>query len=254
VPVHATALVGPEVGLSDGVEVGPFCVLTGRVRVGSGSRLETGVVLGPAPMDDKYRGEPTWVDVGSGNVFHEHATVHRSVGEGTSTVIGNGNRVMAYVHVAHNCRVGDRCVLTNGVQLAGHVEVGDGTVIGGLTGVHQFCRVGELAMVGACSYVNKDIPPFVLAAGRPCRVRGLNSVGLLRAGAGPDELALLRRAWRMIYRSDLNLVQASGRIEAELLPEARGDGRRRLETLLGFFGRTRRGIELRTGPACKEEM
>lgn len=235
------------------MEVGPFCRLEGAVRVGAGSRLETGVVLGAAPMDDRYRGEPSRVEVGAGNVFHEYATVHRSTGEDTATVIGDRNRVMAYVHVAHNCRVGTGCVLTNCVQLGGHVEVGDRAVIGGLTGVHQFCRVGELAMVGACSYVNKDIPPFVLAAGRPCRVRGLNLVGLRRAGVGGATVALLKRAWRLVWRSDLNLAQACARIEADLLPAAVPEDRRRLRRLLDFIGRSRRGIELRSGPGDKED-
>lgn len=251
--VHPTALVGPDVEFGEGVEVGPFCRLEGAVRVGPGSRLQVGVVLGAAPMDDRYQGEPTRVEVGAGNVFHEYATVHRSTGDGTATVIGDRNRVMAYVHVAHNCRVGSGCVLTNCVQLGGHVEVGDRAVIGGLTGVHQFCRVGELAMVGACSYVNKDIPPFVLAAGRPCRVRGLNMVGLCRAGFGNATVALLKRAWRLVYRSDLNLGQACSRIEAELLPAAGPEDRRRLERLLDFIGRSRRGIELRAGPEQEEE-
>jgi len=216
------------------------------VTVGQGNRFATGVAIGGAPMDTKYRGEDTEVRIGSGNTFFEHTTVHRAIGPGNATVIGDRNFVMAYVHVAHNCRVGSDCVITNGVQLAGHVEVGDGANIGGLAGVHQFCRVGALAMVGACSYVNKDIPPFVLAAGNPCRVRGLNKVGLRRAGIGEPVLTLLHRAHRLIYRAGLNLTQALSAIEAELLPQsAPGRGQEQLQELVRFIRSSARGIELR---------
>jgi UDP-N-acetylglucosamine acyltransferase len=240
------------VTLGPGTEVGPFCRFEGRVSVGARCRFAAGVAVGGPPMDRKYRGEPTEVAIGSDNTFFEYATVHRSSGEGTSTVIGDNNMVMAYVHVAHNCRVGSGCVLTNGVQLAGHVEVGDGANIGGLAGVHQFCRIGALAMVGACSYVSKDIPPFVLAAGNPCRVRGLNAVGLERAGFAAEETASLRHAFRLVYRSGLNLTQALARIESELLTGIVA-GRQHVAAFAGFLGSSRRGIELRTGPEGNHE-
>jgi UDP-N-acetylglucosamine acyltransferase len=197
-------------------------------------------------MDSSYRGEPTSVVIGSDNVFYEYATVHRSSGENTATTIGSGNMVMAYVHIAHNCRIGSGCVITNGAQLAGYVEVDDHANLGGLVGVHQFCRIGSLAMVGACSYVNKDIPPFVLAAGNPCRVRGLNVVGLERAGFDPQEVDFLRQAFRLVYRSGLNLSQALARIEAELLTETT-PGRQHVAAFAHFLGSSFRGVELRTG-------
>jgi UDP-N-acetylglucosamine acyltransferase len=205
-------------------------------------------------MDTRYRGEPTLVRIGSGNVFHEFTSVHRAAGEGAETAVGDDNFIMAYVHIAHNCRVGNRCVVTNGVQLAGHVEVGDGANIGGLTGVHQFCRIGALAMVGACSYVNKDIPPFMLASGNPCRVRGLNSVGLRRAGVTGPALALLRRAHRIIYRAGLNLAQALSTIETDLLPQSEpGRGQEQLIELIRFVRSSSRGVELRAGRQEQEE-
>ena len=205
-------------------------------------------------MDTKYEGEDTEVRIGSGNTFFEYTTVHRSSGTGNSTVIGDDNFVMAYVHIAHNCRVGNGCVITNGVQLGGHVELGDCANIGGLTGIHQFCRVGTLAMVGACSYVNKDIPPYMLAAGHPCRVRGLNSVGLRRAGVGESVQSLLRRAYRIVYRGGLNLGQALSTIEADLLPQSEpGHGREQLEELVRFIRSSERGIELRSGRREREE-
>jgi UDP-N-acetylglucosamine acyltransferase len=180
--------------------------------------------------------------------------VHRASGKGDSTVIGDDNFIMAYVHIAHNCRVGNGCVITNGVQLGGHVEVGDRANIGGLTGIHQFCRVGTLAMVGAYSYVNKDIPPYMLAAGNPCRVRALNSVGLRRAGVGESVKLLLRRAYRTIYRGGLNLAQALHTIEADLLPQSSpGGGKEELEELVRFIRSSGRGVELRSGRQEQEE-
>jgi UDP-N-acetylglucosamine acyltransferase len=205
-------------------------------------------------MDTKYEGEDTEVRIGSGNTFFEYTTVHRASGKGDSTVIGDDNFIMAYVHIAHNCRVGNGCVITSGVQLGGHVEVGDRANIGGLTGIHQFCRIGTLAMVGAYSYVNKDIPPYMLAAGNPCRVRGLNSVGLRRAGLGEPVRSLLRSAYRTIYRAGLNLTQALSTIETELLAQsAPGSGKEQLEELVRFVRSSGRGVELRSGRQEQEE-
>jgi len=248
--VHATAVVGPDVALGPRCSVGPFCHFEGRVAAGSDNVFATGVTLGGTPMDTKYEGEETGVRIGSGNRFFDYATVHRATGAGNSTFIGDGNFVMAYVHIAHNCLVGDGCVITNGVQVAGHVELGDGANVGGLTGIHQFCRIGSLAMVGACSYVNKDILPFMLAAGNPCRVRGVNAVGLRRAGLSATEVVALRQAFRLIYRTNLNLGQALERIESELLPAAAG-AEARLKQLVAFVRASRRGVELRTGPASE---
>lgn len=253
--VHPSVLIGPEVVLGPDCEVGPFCVLEGRVTVGAANRFAPGVAIGGPPMDMKYRGEDTEVRIGSGNTFFDHATVHRATGPGNATVIGDRNFVMAYVHIAHNCRVGNGCVVTNGAQLAGHVELGDGANVGGLAGVHQFCRIGTLAMVGACSYVNKDIPPFMLAAGNPCRVRGLNAVGLRRAGIGKPALAVLRKAYRIIYREGLNLAQALSTIEADLLTAAApGRGQEHLLNMVSFIRSSSRGIELRSGRPEQEEL
>lgn len=251
---HATAIIGPEVVLGHGCNVGPFCHLEGRIVAAERNRFGTGVAVGGVPMDTKYQGEDTVVRIGSGNTFFEYTTVHRASGAGNMTVIADDNFVMAYVHIAHNCRIGSGCVITNGVQLAGYVELGDRANIGGLTGVHQFCRIGALAMVGACSYVNKDIPPYMLAAGNPCRVLGLNSVGLRRAGLGDPALAVLRRAYRAIYRSGLNLSQALRTIEADVLPQSSsGGGREQLEELVRFVRSSARGVELRSGRGEKAE-
>ncbi len=224
------------------------------MQVGEDCRFETGVVVGTVPMDRHYRGEDTGVIIGNGNVFHEYTTIHRSTGAGTSTVVGDNNYVMAYVHIAHNCRIENGCTITNGVQLGGHVQVGDRAILGGLVGVHQFCRIGKLAMVGACSYVNKDIPPFFMAQGQPCRMRGVNTVGLHRAGISEDVVNSLKQAFLAIYRSGLNLTQALERIEKGLLLTAQtGAGREQLESLVLFIKASERGIELRSGPGEKEK-
>ncbi|MFO7639604.1 MAG: acyl-ACP--UDP-N-acetylglucosamine O-acyltransferase [bacterium] len=250
--VHPTAVVEPEVEIGVGCDIGPFCFLTGRTRLGRGCRLAAGVAIGAEPMDREYAGEATEVVVGARSLFHEYATVHRATGDGARTVIGERNRVMAYVHVAHNCRVGNDCVIANGCQLGGYVELGDGANLGGLAGVHQHCRVGELAMVGACSYVNRDIPPYVVAQGRPCRVRGLNHIGLVRAGIPVGARAVLKKAYRLIYRSNLGLSAAVAVIEQDLLSEAAVvGGRDLLDRLLVFVETSGRGIELRSR---EEEM
>ena len=251
--VHDTAIIGPEVALARGCNVGPFCNFEGRVIAGERNRFGAGVAVGGAPMDTKYQGEDTEVRIGSGNTFFEYTTIHRASGAGNVTVVGDDNLVMAYVHIAHNCHLGSGCVVTNGVQLAGYVELGDHANIGGLAGVHQFCRIGTLAMVGACSYVNKDIPPYMLAAGNPCRVVGLNSVGLRRAGLGASVMTALRRAHRIIYRRGLNLGQALHRIENDLLPESAADGgKEQLDELVRFIRSSARGVELRGGRGKQE--
>ena len=253
--VHETALVGPRAVLGKNVEIGPFCRFDGDVKVGDGCRFAAGVVVGSAPVDRDYAGEETGVIIGRRNVFHEYTTVHRSTGKGTATQIGHNNYIMAYVHIAHNCRVGDGCTITNGAQLAGHVEIGDKANIGGLVGIHQYCRVGGLAMVGAHSYVNKDIPPFVVAQGFPCRVRGLNKTGLRRAGVPKEAVGVLNEAFRLIYRAGLNLTQALDRIVEELASSIEhGAGQEQLETLLSFVGSSKRGIELRNSVGEDQEQ
>lgn len=245
--VDARAVVEPKVSLGPGTVVGPFCQFKGRVSIGGGCRFFAGVVVGAEPMDRGYQGEETEVVVGKDNTFREYSTVHRSTGPGTATVVGDNNYVMAYVHIAHNCKVGNGCVIANGTQLAGHVEVGDRAYLGGLVGIHQHCRIGELAMVGAGSYVTKDIPPYSLVQGQPCRVRGLNAVGLARAGVSVAARAALKRGFKLIYRSGLNLSQALVHLDSLILASEPGAGLEELEKLVRFIRSSRRGIELREG-------
>lgn len=242
--IHPTAVISPEAQLPEDCEIGPYCVIEGRVIIGSRCRLRTGVVIGAPPMDKKYEGESTSVVMGTDNTLFEFVTVHRATGEGEATVIGSQNYIMNYVHIAHNCRIGSDCVLTSGVLLGGYVEVEDGANLGGNTGVHQFCRIGTLAMVGAHSYVNRDIPPFMLASGNPCRVFGLNLTGLRRAGFTREKISVLKEAFRLLYRSDLPLNAALSQIESALLP---GPAENEIRQLIQFCAQSRRGIERHTG-------
>lgn len=249
--IHPSAIIGEEVVFDEGCEVGPFCQIQCRVRIGANCRFGAGVVIGTPPADKKYQEENSGVLIGKGNIFFEFVTVHRASGAAEMTVIGDDNFIMTYVHIGHNCRIGNGCTLTNGVQLGGHSEVGDGANLGGLVGVHQFCRIGTLAMIGAHSYVNKDIPPFLLAAGNPCRVRGLNLVGLRRAGFASEKIAALERAYRIIYRSEFTLPEALKRIEAEL---GSGPAGAEIKCLLEFCANSQRGIELRIRGMANDQL
>jgi UDP-N-acetylglucosamine acyltransferase len=194
-----------------------------------------GAVLGGVPQDHKYRGEKSLLIVGDNNTVREGVTLHRAVGEGAATRIGHDNMFMAYSHVGHNCEIGDGNTIASYVGLSGHVSVEDNTVFGGMVGVHQFCRIGKLAMLGGVSKVNQDVPPFTLADGVPARVIDLNVIGLRRSGVPPASRTTLRQAYKLIYRSDLNLSQAIARIEDEL--EMNED----LEYLLNFMRGTQSG-------------
>ena len=230
--------------IADNTIIGPHAILRTGTRVGPGCRIGPGVIVAEPPMDTAFQGEPSQVILGAGNDLREYVTIHRATGRGKATCIGDGNLIMAYVHVAHNCRVGNQVTITNGCQLGGHVEIQDRAVIGGMTGIHQFVRVGAYAMVGACSYLNQDVPPFLLGAGNPFRLRGLNAVGLRRAGFSPTRIAVLRRLYRTVYRSRLGL-RAALRELAQTFPKS-PDVRR----FLDFAESSRRGVLLKSGESA----
>ncbi len=224
--VHATAIVSPGARLGHDVSIGPYVVVEeGTVigdgcevrahavvrrgtRLGEGNRVHEGAVLGGEPQDLSFRGHETGVVIGDRNVIREGVTIHRSTKEGGATVVGSDCFLMAYVHVAHDNRIADRAILANNVMLAGHVELGERAFLGGGAGVHQFCRVGRLAMVGGLAKVVQDCLPFVITDGHPARARGLNVVGLRRAGVGAPQLRTLREAYRLLVRSGLRLDAA----------------------------------------------
>ena len=239
--IHSTAIVSSRARLGERVEVGPFAIigegcevgddsviaaratLERDVKLGVGVKVGIGSVLGGAPQDLKYAGEHTTVEIGDGTVIREFVTVNRGTSQSFKTTVGSKCLLMSYVHLAHDCHLGNGVILGNTVQLAGHVTIDDRATLSGLSGVHQFVRIGRNAFIGGCSRVSKDIPPFLKAVGNPIRLYGLNGIGLQRNGFSEEVVRELKRAYRLFFRSDLNLSQAMERAEAELqlFPEVR---------------------------------
>jgi UDP-N-acetylglucosamine acyltransferase len=237
VEIGAYSLIGEHVEIGDECEIGPHAVITGHTRIGSRNRIYPFVSLGQAPQDKKYAGEPTRLEIGDGNTIREFCTFNTgTVQDRGVTRIGNDNWIMAYVHIAHDCIVGDHTIFANNATLAGHVVVDDYAILGGFTGVHQFCRIGAHVITGIASVVRQDIPPYITAAGNPATPHGINSEGLKRRGFGAHALAALKRAYKLLYRSGLGLAEARLAIaaEAEDHPE--------LKPLLDFLAVPGRGI------------
>ncbi len=239
--IHATAIVSSDAQLGDGVEVGPWavigescvlgdeCILAPRavlernVRLGDGVRIGIGSVIGGDPQDLKFQGEQTCVEIGDGTVVREYSTINRGTAESLKTTVGRNCFIMTYVHLAHDCHLGDGVIISNGTQLAGHVTIENRATISGLCAVHQFVKIGAFSFVGGASRVPQDIPPYLKAVGNPIKLYGLNSVGLQRANFEPAVLRELKRAYRLFFRSELNVSQAMERAteELEMFPEVR---------------------------------
>lgn len=254
--IHSTAIVAPDARIGEGVTIGAFaivgedctigdgCVIAPRatlernVTLGRNVQVGIGSVLGGLPQDLKFRGEHTTVEIGDDTVIREYATINRGTSQSRRTTVGEGCFIMSYVHLAHDCHIGNRVILANMVQLAGHVTVGDRANIGGVSAVHQFARIGRNAFIGGCSRVAKDVPPFMKAVGNPMKLYGLNTVGLQRSGFADETVLALKRAYRLLFRSDLNVGQAVERVEAEVggIPEVR--------ELLAFLEASERGVTI----------
>ena len=252
--IHPTAVIdaGAEIGAD--CEIGPYCVigagvalgegcwlqhhvsLTGPARFGKANRFHAFCSLGQRTQDLKYAEEPTHLEVGDENTFREFVTVNRGTAPGACTRIGSRGNFLAYCHIAHDCTVGDDVIFSNNGTLAGHVTVENHVVLGGITAVHQFCRLGRHAMTGGCSKIVQDVPPYMIADGNPARVRGINKVGLERHGYSTDVTRSLKEAYRFLYRSDLNVAQSVERMRSELpdIPE--------IEHLIAFVTQSERGI------------
>lgn len=214
VRVGPFALVGAEVEIGDGSWIGPHCTVSGPTRIGRDNRFHGHAAIGGEAQDKKYAGERAELVIGDRNQVREFATINRGTdGGGGVTRIGNDNWLLAYTHVAHDCDVGSHCVFSNNATLAGHVQVGDHVILGGFAGVHQFCRIGAHAFIGMGTFVNGDVPPFVMVAqegyGRP---RGINAEGLRRRGFDNDRIGAIRRAYRALYVSGDPLEQARGKL------------------------------------------
>ena len=257
--VHATALVEPGAQLADSAEIGPYavigskvtlgagttvgahCVIEGRTTIGRDNRIFQFCSLGAVPQDKKYAGEDTALEIGDRNTIRESCTFNLGTAQDTGvTRVGNDNWIMAYVHIAHDCRVGDQTILATTVTLAGHVHLDDWAFIGGLTGIHQFVKIGAHAMAGFASAVTQDVPPFMTVDGNPLAVRGFNIEGLRRRGFGAARIAAVKQMHRLLYRSGLTFEAARAAIAAlaESVPEAAGD----VATMTDFLARSTRGI------------
>ena len=225
--IHKTALIDGKAELDSGVEVGPYSIIGPNVKIGKNTKIGPHVVIdrwtqigegcnilqfssiGAAPQDLKYLGEESWVIIGNNNTLREFVTINRGTSQsGGKTIIGNNNFFMAYCHVAHDCRIGNHVILANAATLAGHIQIEDHAIVGGLVGVHQFVRLGCHSIIGGGSGVNKDIPPYTMANGQRAKLYGLNSVGLKRHNFSEDVLRNLKKAYRLILRSNHTLEKA----------------------------------------------
>ena len=236
VTVGPYAIIGPHVTVGERCHIAAHAVLERNVKLGAGVKIGYGSVLGNDPQDLKYKGEDTWVEVGDGTVIREYCTVNRGTTATGKTSVGQRCFLMSYVHLAHDCHIGNNVILSNVAQLAGHVTIEDRAIVSGLCAVHQFVRIGRQSFIGGCSRVSKDIPPFLKAVGNPVKLYGLNTVGLQRAGMDDTTIRELKRAYRLLFRSDLNVTQAIERAQNEIepLPEVR--------ELLRFVEASERGV------------
>lgn len=252
--IHPTAIIAPTAVIGAGVHVGPFayigdacvvgdnCVVAMRatlernVTLAAGVKVGIGSVLGGDPQDLKFKGEHTTVEIGENTVIREYATINRGTTHSFKTSVGSNSLLMSYVHLAHDCQIGNDVIISNGTQLAGHVVIDDRAIVSGLVAVHQFARIWRHSFVGGCSRVAKDVPPYLKAVGNPVKLYGLNSVGLQRSGFDEAIVRELKRAYRLVFRSELNVSQALERARAELqpLPE--------VTAFLTFIEESERGI------------
>ena len=252
--IHPTAIVDPRAEIGPGTVVGPYCIVAANVVLGADCWLQHHVTLegpmmagaknkfhaycsiGQQTQDLKYNGEPTYLEIGDENMFREFVTVNRSTTSAGKTQIGDRGNFLAYSHIGHDCAVGDAVIFSNNGTLAGHVQVGDHAIMGGLTAVHQFCRLGRYAITGGCSKIVQDVPPFMIADGNPAKVRGINVVGLERSGFAPETIKTIKEAFRLIYRSKYNTRQAVDAIKQELPATAE------ISQIVEFIQKSERGI------------
>jgi len=213
VEIGPYAIIGPDVKIGEGTIIGPGVIIEKGVKIGKYCKISPGVIIGGLPQDLKYKGEESSVVIGDYNVIREYVTINRSSKKNGVTYIGNKNFLMAYVHIAHDCIIGNEVVIANSVGLSGHTVVEDKASLGGFVGVHQFVRIGKMAMIGGYSKIVQDIPPFMLADGKPAVIYGLNTTGLKRQGINSEVREELKKAHRLIYRAHLPLREAIAEIE-----------------------------------------
>lgn len=236
VEIGPYAIIGDHVKIAKGVKIGSFCVIENDTTIGAGCKIFTGAVIGSIPQDLKYCGQKSFVVIGENNIIREYVTINLSTTEGEKTIIGDNNLIMAYSHIAHDCIVGSGCIIANSGTLAGHVKLEDKVVIGGLVAVHQFVRLGKMSIVGGCSKVVTDIPPFSTCDGHPAKFYGLNIIGLKRAGVSSEVMRQLRAAFKIFFQSGLNKKNAIEKIKKEI--ELSGE----INHLVDFLSSSERGL------------
>jgi UDP-N-acetylglucosamine acyltransferase len=252
--IHPTAVVDARAQIGSGCHIGPYCIIGADVVLGPNCRLHSHVVIdghtvlgegneiypfatiGLKTQDLKWKGGATATRIGSFNTFREHVTIHSATGDGECTIVGSRNNLLAGAHVAHNVVLGDHIIMSNVGTLAGHVTVEDYAVVGGVAAIHQFCRIGKMSIIGGCSKVVQDVPPFMMADGNPAMTRTINKVGMTRNGVSEEAQGALKQAYKILFRSGLTIPNALTQMEAELpqLPE--------VQHLIQFVRGTERGI------------
>lgn len=231
------AYIGPHVKIAKGTNVMHHATVDGKTTMGEGNEVHPYAYVGGKTHDLKYKGGVQALEIGSGNVFREFTTIHCATSDGLITSLGDNNLILAYSHIAHECKVGDNLVMSSHAALGGHVEVGNHVNIGWGAGVHQFCRIGDYAMVGAASKVVQDVPPFMISDGTPAEVRTSNKVGLERSGFSKEDISLVRRIFKVFYKEGLNRRQAAEHLEQAGLADAAV-----VQNFLGFLKRSERGL------------
>ena len=245
VSVSAYAIIGANVHIGAGSSVGPHAVVEGHTTIGRDNKIFQFASIGAAPQDKKYAGEPTRLEIGNGNTIREFTTINTGTVQGGGvTRLGDDNWIMAYVHIAHDCQVASHTILANAVQLAGHVYLGDWAFLGGLSGVHQFVRVGAHAMTGFQTRLSQDLPPYITAAGNPAEAQGINAEGLRRRGFSAERIALVKQMHRTLYRKGLTLADALAEIDAMRsgAEHAAPGGEADIALMLAFLASAERGI------------
>jgi UDP-N-acetylglucosamine acyltransferase len=236
VEIGAYSVVGADVQIGDGTTLGAHAVVTGPTRIGRDNRIHPFAAVGGDPQDKKFRGERSELVIGDRNTIREFVTINRGTGDGGGvTRIGDDNWIMAYAHIAHDCTIGNHTIFSNNATLAGHVEIGDHVILSGFSGVHQFCRIGAHAFVGMGCLVNGDVPPFVILAADYGRPRGINTEGLKRRGFSPERITTIRRAYKTLYMSGLQLAEAREQL-------AQGSGSEDIAAILRFLERSERPL------------
>ncbi|MDH4100546.1 MAG: acyl-ACP--UDP-N-acetylglucosamine O-acyltransferase [Nitrospirota bacterium] len=253
--IHPTAVIAPDAVIGEGVEIGPYSIVGSGVTIGNGTWIGSHVVIegktdigqqckifhhsyvGGPPQDLKYCGEETRLTVGNHNIIREYVTLNRgTVSGGGITAIGNNNLFMAYVHVAHDCHIGNHVVMANAATLAGHVTIEDRAIIGGLSAIHQFARIGTCVMIGGCSAVPQDVPPYMNATGNRAQLYGLNTIGLQRNNFSDETIGSLKKAYKILFRSKMTLESALDKVQGEL------GGTPEVDYLVQFIRKSERGI------------